>query len=34
MAIGLLSNVPVKVVYKWGEVIEYIVVDVLATQGN
>lgn len=34
-AVGAFKlNVPVKVVYKWGEVIEYIVVDVLATQGN
>ena len=27
-------NVPVKVVYKWGEVIEYVLVDVTQTQGN
>ena len=34
-AVGAFKlNVPVKVVYKWGEVIEYIIVDVLATQGN
>ena len=34
-AVGAFQlNVPVKVVYKWGEVIEYVLVDVVATQGN
>ena len=34
-AVGAFKlNVPVKVVYKWGEVIQYIVIDVEATQGN
>lgn len=34
-AVGAFKlNVPVKVVYKWGEVIQYIVIDVKATQGN
>lgn len=34
-AVGAFQlNVPVKVVYKWGEVIEYVLVDVIPTQGN